>query len=100
MADVEFLASGEADALGIYTEFFENDPGLAEQFSTSLDMVVQELTLFPQSGVNVGRRFRRKLVPWFRNYGVFYVYENPRVVIHAIQDLRQEPSMIERRLRR
>ena len=98
MADVVFLASGEKDAKEAYQHCFELDPVLAERFSRAIDLVVRELGRFPESGVQVGGRFRRKLVPWFRNYGVFYVFEGLRVVIQAVQDLRQDPEMIQRRL--
>lgn len=42
---------------------------------------------------------RRLLVgPDFR-YGVFYVVEQRGILIHALLDLRQDPSLIRRRLR-
>ena len=98
MADVVFLASGEKDAEEAYERCFEIDPISAERFSCAIDLVVRELGRFPESGVRMGGRYRRKLVPWFRNFGVFYVFEQSRVVIHAVQDFRQDPEMIQRRL--
>ena len=42
---------------------------------------------------------RRLLIgPDFR-YGVFYVVESRGILIHALLDLRQDPSLIRRRLR-
>jgi hypothetical protein len=44
-------------------------------------------------------RYRRLLIPKYP-FGIFYVVETGRFVIHAIMDLRQDPKSIERRLGR
>lgn len=42
--------------------------------------------------------FRRKLVSGHYQFGVFYILESKRLIVHAIIDLRKDPEQILKRL--
>lgn len=98
MAEVTLLRGAEQDAMEIYFDLFERNPDRAEQFSASVDEAMADLAAFPEIGRPIGDRFRRKLVPNFYDYGVFYALDHSLVMIHAILNLRQDPDQIQRRL--
>ena len=47
-------------------------PLVADKFSSAIDAVFEELESFPQSGSIYAKTVRRKLVPGFYQYGIFY----------------------------
>jgi hypothetical protein len=73
--------------------------GGGEEFIFDVDWILDQLRQFLGSGKVYRERYRRLLIPKYP-FGVFYVVETGRIVIHAIMDLRQDPKSIERRLGR
>lgn len=98
MAEVILLRAAEADLVEIYSALFEKNPDLAEAFSVSVDRAISDLDKHPSIGAVFEGSFRRKLLPRFYQYGVFYIEEGHRIVIHAILNLSQDPDHISRRL--
>jgi plasmid stabilization system protein ParE len=52
--------------------------------------------MFPLIGRLYRSRYRRLLIPRYP-FGIFYVVESNRIVIHAVLDLRQDPKKIRER---
>ena len=100
MAEVILLEGAEKDSLAIYFALFEQDPSKAELFSSAFDRAISDIEQFPEIGKIFSGSFRRKLVPRFYEFGVFYVLEDSRTMVHAVLDLRQEPDRILSRLKR
>jgi plasmid stabilization system protein ParE len=61
-----------------------------------VDRALSDLAEFPEIGARFQVPFRRKLVPGFYDFGVFYVIEGSRILVHAILNLRQDPEAIRR----
>ena len=98
MAEVVLLSGAEDDALSIYFELFDKSEERAERFSSAVDRSLSDLAQFPEIGMKFEAPFRRKLVPGFYEFGVFYTVEGTRIMVHAILNLRQDPRAIRRRL--
>ena len=64
-----------------------------------LDVALGRLRTFPELAPPFHEAYRRLLVHGFP-YGVFYTIEGRRIIVAAIMDLRQDPEVIRRRLRR
>jgi plasmid stabilization system protein ParE len=71
----------------------------AERLETQVRASLGQLQEQPYSGRHYAGRFRRLLVRQ-SVYGLFYIVEANRVVIHAMLDLRQDPAAILQRLSR
>jgi len=69
----------------------------AEKLEANVRAGLQQLGEQPASGRHFAGRFRRLLVSQ-TVYGIFYIIEAHRVVIHAMLDLRRDPETILRRL--
>jgi plasmid stabilization system protein ParE len=99
MAEVVLLQGAENDSLSIYFTLFDKDQSRAGQFTSDFDRAIASIGEFPGIGKKFIDPFRRKLVPGFYDYGIFYVLEGSRVVVHAVLDLRQDPGQILSRLK-
>lgn len=98
MAEIVLLAGAERDSLDLYFILHERSATRAERFSAAVDTALGDSTDFPMIGRPFFGSFRRKLVPGFYDYGIFYSLDAGRVMVHAIMDLRQNPAAILRRL--
>ncbi len=98
MAEIVILQGAEQDLLELYKEIFSVNEDRADRFSSAVDQAMATLSSFPEIGRVIAQNTRRKLVPQFNEYGIFYVVENQRVMIHAVLDLRQDPEQLRRRL--
>lgn len=98
MAEVILLSGGENDLITHYVALHEFNPFVADKFSSAIDAVFEELESFPQSGSIYAKTVRRKLVPGFYQYGIFYTIAQQRVMIHAILHLQQNPDLIRNRI--
>lgn len=94
MKEVVFLSGADADLQQIYSELEERAAG--EPFLVLVDRKLELLRQFPAIAprykVAPLRKFRIGRTP----YGVFYSIESGRVMVIAIQDLRQAPETIAR----
>lgn len=99
MGELILLEGAEKDALTIYVSLFEEEPARAEKFSSTFDRALLDIQKFPEIGKRFHENLRRKLVPGFYDYGIFYVVETSRVVVHAVLNLRQDPDRILERLK-
>ena len=96
MADVVWTYGASEDLQKIF-EFLENGrSGAGVDFMMNTDARLQLVKLFP--------RMNRFYLPPFRklrlmgNFGLFYIIESRGIVVHAVADLRQDPSSLRRRL--
>jgi len=97
--EIVFLFSADEDIQAAY-EFYEDcQPGRGEVFMRLLDVGFTYVREFPQVGPVFKGRYRRVLVPDFP-FGIFYSLEGNRIIITAILDLRQDPEVIRKRLKR
>ncbi|SKB01470.1 hypothetical protein SAMN02745166_03379 [Prosthecobacter debontii] len=90
----------EMDVQAIYERLEVLEEGMGDRFYGEVLADLKLLEAFPEIGSLVyGDRLRRVFV-FNRNYGLYYVAEKSRLVIHALLDLRQDPDQIRRRLGR
>lgn len=97
-APVVILAGAESDIQRIYSRLTDFRDGAGDEFMERLGGVFRQLEVFPESSPLRMLGFRRALVPG-HVYGVFYQVETRGVMVHAVADLRQDPSWLERTLR-
>jgi plasmid stabilization system protein ParE len=102
--EIVWTSGAERDLLEIYQwlfESFSDDARLIDQaLRVPLDSAVGLLQHHPEAGASVrgSKGFRRWLLGPQRRYGLFYVVEKRGLIIHALIDLRQDPSAIWKRL--
>jgi plasmid stabilization system protein ParE len=94
--EVVFLLSAERNLQEAYDWAEEHRQGRGDVFLQDLELRLEHLKRFPLLGRVYRGRYRRLLIPKYP-FGVFYVAESNRIVIHAILDLRQDPEKIRRR---
>lgn len=97
-APIIILAGAESDIQRIYNRLTDFRDGAGDEFTDRLGGVFHQLEAFPESSPLRMPGFRRALVPG-HVYGVFYQVETRGVMVHAVADLRQDPSWLERTLR-
>ena len=95
--EVIWLRKADADLQTLYDRFEENEEGRGEIFFKAVDTALARVLLFPESGRPFDLPIRRVLIDDGR-FGLFYVPHPTRIVILAIEDLRQDPSRIRRNL--
>ena len=98
MVPVVILAGAESDIQRIYNRLSQCYDGAGDEFMDCLAGVFRQLEAFPESAPLRILGFRRALVPG-HVYGVYYQVELRGIMVHAIADLRQDPSWLERVLR-
>ncbi len=97
MREIVWTLQAQVQLQQIY-ELFENlTPESGERFLEEVDEVLDLLKDFPTLCRTYVPPFRRKLVH-DGSYGIFYVPQDRGIVVHAIEDLRQDPERIRRNL--
>jgi plasmid stabilization system protein ParE len=76
----------------------EHRHGKEQSFFHDAESRLEQITKFPLSGRLYRGRYRRLLIPRYP-FGIFYVVESNRVVIHSIFDLRRSPEKLAERLK-
>lgn len=94
---VVFLLAADMDVQAAYEYLDLVNEGLGDRFLAELEAGTRQISAFPLSCRLHLDDYRRLVMPRFP-YGVFYVIESDRIVIHAIMDLRQSTETIRRRL--
>ena len=94
--EVVFLLSAERDLQGAYNWVEEPRQGSEQFFLQEVELRLEHLKRFPLIGQLYRGRYRRLLIPRYP-FGIFYVVESNRIVIHAVPDLRQDSEKIRER---
>jgi toxin ParE1/3/4 len=97
MNEIVLLVSAEADLLRGYERYNDIQEEHGEEFIRRADVALSMLVHHPLIGSRYVLNFRKVFIQKFP-YGIFYVPESKRVVVHAVLDLRMDPSHIKRRL--
>src|ERR1700726_2965930 len=93
---IVLLLSAERDLQVAYNWVEEHRRGREQFFLQDVDLRLEHLKKFPLIGRLYRGRYRRLLIPRYP-FGIFYVVESNRIVIHAVLDLRQDPKKIRER---
>jgi toxin ParE1/3/4 len=91
--EVVLLLSAERDLQEAYNWVEEHRREREEFFLQDVESRLEHLKKFPFIGPLYRGRYRRLLIPRYP-FGIFYVAESNRIVIHAVPDLRQDPKRI------
>ena len=91
-----FLLSAERDLQEAYNWVEEHRQGREQFFLQDVELRLEYLKRFPLIGRLYRGRYRRLLIPRYP-FGIFYVVESNRIVIHAVLDLREDPEKIRQR---
>jgi plasmid stabilization system protein ParE len=94
--EVVLLLSAERDLQEAYNWVEEHRQGREHYFLQDVDSRLEHLKKFPLIGRLYRGRYRRLLIPRYP-FGIFYVVESNRIVIHAVLDLRQDPKKLRER---
>ena len=94
--EVVLLLSAERDLQEAYNWVEEHRRGREQFFLQDVELRLEHLKRFPLIGPLYRGRYRRLLIPRYP-FGIFYVVESNRIVIHAVPDLRQDPEKIRER---
>jgi toxin ParE1/3/4 len=95
--EVVFLLAAEQDLQQAYNWVAEHRHGKEQSFLHDIESRLEQLTRFPLSGRLYRDRYRRLLIPRYP-FGIFYVAESNRIVVHSIFDLRRSPEKLAERL--
>ena len=95
--EVVLLLSAERDIQEAYNWVEEHRSGREQVFLHDVELRLEDLKRFPLIGRLYRGRYRRLLIPRYP-FGIFYIAESNRIVIHAVLDLRQHPEKIRERL--
>jgi toxin ParE1/3/4 len=96
LMEVVLLLSAERDLQEAYDWVEEHRRGREQFFLQDVELRLEHLQKFPLIGRLYRGRYRRLLIPRYP-FGIFYVVESNRIVVHAVPDLRQDPEMIRER---
>ena len=94
--EVVFLVSAERDLQEAYNWVEEHRQGREQFFLEHVESRLEHLKRFPLIGRLYRGQYRRLLIPRYP-FGIFYVTESNRIVIHAVLDLRQDPEKLRER---
>jgi len=94
--EVVFLLAAERDLQEAYNWVEEHRRGREQFFLQDVELSLEHLKRYPLIGRLYRDRYRRLLVRRYP-FGIFYVAELNRIVIHAVLDLRQDPEKIRAR---
>ena len=95
--EVIFLQGAEADLLAAWMRYEEILPGLGDRFEADVWTALLRTVELPESAPVYAGEFRRLLVRKF-DHGIFYRIHGARIVVTAVLVLRQDPTIIRRRL--
>jgi plasmid stabilization system protein ParE len=93
-----FLSGADTDLQEVYTILEER--GAGDAFLSAVDRKLELLRRFPSMAPAYEVEPLRKLRVGRTPYGIFYAVERTRIMVIAIQDLRQEPETLARLIRR
>jgi toxin ParE1/3/4 len=85
--EVVLLLGAERDLQEAYDWVAEHRVRKEQVFLQDLELRLEHLKQFPSLGQVYRGRYRRLLLPRYP-FGIFYVVEANRIVVHAILDLR------------
>ena len=88
----------EAEILDTQARLEDRSRGLGDRFNENTERALDQIAAFPECGPVCVGPFRRLLVRDFP-LGIFYSVDGRRTVVHAVMDLREEPTAIARRPR-
>jgi len=94
--EVVLLLAAERDLQEAYSWVGEQRQGREQFFLPDVELWLEHLKRFPLVGRVYRGRYRRLLISRYP-FGIFYVVESDRIVVHAILDLRQDPEKIQKR---
>lgn len=97
MSELVFLFSADSDIQIAYNFYEACQSGRGEVFMRHLDVAFGRLRSFPEIAPVFHDAYRRLLVHGFP-YGIFYTIEGRRIVVTGVMDLRQDPTIIRKRL--
>ncbi len=97
MHEVIFTLGAQIDLQELYMNFEDRASGRGDLFLAAVNRSISLLNRFPKLGP---RHFRtaRRLVFFRGNFGIFYVIEGKRILVHIVADLRGSPSVLAFRL--
>ncbi|MDI1313243.1 type II toxin-antitoxin system RelE/ParE family toxin [Prosthecobacter sp.] len=97
--EIVWTAGAEADLLRIYEQVGDHDLAI-KVLREPLKRVLSLLREYPALGSKVHgtQRIRRLLTGPGKRFGIFYVAEVRRIMIHALIDMRQDPELLRLRL--
>ena len=96
--EVVLLLGAERDLQEAYNWVEDHRAASEHSFLEAIELRLEHLKRFPLLGPLYRGRYRRLLISRYP-FGIFYVAESNRVVVHAILDLRQDPERIHERFR-
>ena len=97
--EVVWTNGAEGDLLRLYERIGDHDMAvrtLRQPLEHALGLLTRNPGLGPK--VRGTKRVRRLLVGPRMRWGVFYVEEANRLMIHALLDMREDPDVLKRRL--
>ncbi len=97
--EIVWTAGAESDLLRLYEQVGDHDLAikvLREPLNRVLNLLAENPTLGPK--VHGTQRTRRLLTGPGMRFGIFYVEEVRRIMIHALMDMRQDPELLRLRL--
>ena len=97
MKELILLLQADIDIQQAYERYEDYQKGRGVLFMQQLDVVLGLLKRQPESGARYAHPYRRMLMRDFP-YGVFYDVQPTRIVVVTITDLRQNPSVIHRKV--
>ena len=95
--ELVFLLRADIDIQSAFERYDSYQEGRGYIFLRHLDAAFLLLKRFPEIGIQIRHPHRRLLVEGFP-YGIFYTIEGGRIIVEAIQDLRQDPDALKRLL--
>lgn len=97
--EITWTIGAEADLQALYEQVDDHDLSL-RILHQPLEHILSLLAEFPNIGARVRgtQRVRRVLTGPKMRYGLFYVEEARRIMIHALVDMRHDPKALQTRL--
>ena len=97
--EIIWTAGAEADLQRLYEQMDDHDLALRLLYQP-LEHVLSLIADYPGMGAGVrGTRCVRRILAGPRmRYGLFYVEEGRRIMVHALVDMRQDPQVLQTRL--
>jgi hypothetical protein len=81
-----------------YVTYEEQSPGKGDRFLEAVNVSLNQLEKFPESGsIHFGSI--RRILAFKREIGLFYRIENRGIIVHFLFHLRDDPAILERKLK-
>lgn len=91
MMFVRFLAAAVREMAEAAEWYERRKPGLGETFLGQVRVAAEFIAVFPESGEERPKGFRRKLLRQF-SYAIVYTVEPDELVIHAVAHSNRRPG--------